>query len=82
MQGPENHDIVYRAVGSGSRGSAIPLIHAPGLVAAACDVYGNWVNPLVIGNGARVFAESQPLHDFGYSAALVLPANSILVFSW
>jgi len=45
------------------------------------DVYENWVNPHVTGNGGRVFAESQPQHEFGYSAALVLPANSILVFS-
>jgi 1,4-alpha-glucan branching enzyme len=29
----------------------------------------------------RVSAEPQPLHDFGFSAALVLPANSILVFA-
>jgi 1,4-alpha-glucan branching enzyme len=45
------------------------------------DVYENWVNPHVTGNGGRVFAEPQPLHDFGYSAALVLPANSVLVFA-
>jgi 1,4-alpha-glucan branching enzyme len=45
------------------------------------DVYENWVNPHVIGNGGRVFAESHPLHGFGCSAALVLPANGILVFS-
>jgi 1,4-alpha-glucan branching enzyme len=45
------------------------------------DVYENWVNPDVAGNGGRVLAELHPLHAFGYSAALVLPANSILVFS-
>jgi 1,4-alpha-glucan branching enzyme len=45
------------------------------------DVYENWVNPDVAGNGGQVFAEPQPLHEFGYSAALVLPANSLLVFS-
>lgn len=45
------------------------------------DVYENWVNPAVTGNGGQVFAEPQPRHDFGFSAALVLPANSILVFS-
>jgi 1,4-alpha-glucan branching enzyme len=45
------------------------------------DVYENWVNPHVIGNGGHVFAESHPLHGFGCSAALVLPANGILVFS-
>jgi 1,4-alpha-glucan branching enzyme len=45
------------------------------------DVYENWVNPNVAGNGGRVFADPQPLHDFGYSAALTLPANSLLVFA-
>jgi 1,4-alpha-glucan branching enzyme len=45
------------------------------------DVYENWVNPHVTGNGGQVHAEPQPLHDFGHSAPLVLPANSILVFS-
>jgi 1,4-alpha-glucan branching enzyme len=45
------------------------------------DVYENWVNPSVVGNSGCVVAAPQPLHDFSYSAALVLPANSILVFS-
>jgi len=45
------------------------------------DVYENWVNPDAVGNGGRIFAEPHPLHVFGYSAELVLPANSILVFA-
>lgn len=45
------------------------------------DVYENWVNPGVVGNGGLVVADPQPLHDFGYSAALVLPANSLLIFA-
>ena len=45
------------------------------------DVYEHWVNPHVTGNDGRVFAEPQPFHDCGYSAAIVLPANSILVFA-
>ena len=45
------------------------------------DVYENWVNPGVAGNSGRVVANAQPLHGFGYSASLVLPANSILVFA-
>lgn len=45
------------------------------------DVYENWVNPDVAGNGGRVFAEPAPLHGFDHSAPLVLPANSILVFA-
>jgi 1,4-alpha-glucan branching enzyme len=45
------------------------------------DVYEHWVNPVVIGNGGRVVADPHPLHDLGYSAALVLPANSLLIFA-
>ena len=45
------------------------------------DVYENWVNPDVVGNGGRAVAEPQPLHGFEQSAALVLPANSLLVFA-
>lgn len=45
------------------------------------DVYENWVNPNAAGNGGEVFADSEPLHGFGYSASLVLPANSLLVFA-
>jgi 1,4-alpha-glucan branching enzyme len=45
------------------------------------DVYENWVNPDVIGNGGRVFADAQPAHGLAHSAALTLPANSLLVFA-
>ena len=45
------------------------------------DVYENWVNPDVVGNGGRVVAEDEPLHGLGYSAALALPANSVLIFA-
>ena len=45
------------------------------------DVYENWVNPDAVGNGGQVFADSQPLHGFSYSASLTLPANAILVFT-
>ncbi len=45
------------------------------------DVYENWVNAGVAGNNGRIVANAQPLHGFGYSAGLVLPANSILIFA-
>jgi 1,4-alpha-glucan branching enzyme len=45
------------------------------------DVYENWVNPDAAGNGGRVAATSQPMHGFAFSAALTLPANSLLVFA-
>jgi 1,4-alpha-glucan branching enzyme len=45
------------------------------------DVYESWVNPQVAGNGGRVFAQPSALHGLAHSAALVLPANSVLVFA-
>lgn len=45
------------------------------------DVYENWVNAGVMGNGGRVFADPQPLHGFTASAAVVLPASSLMVFA-
>ena len=45
------------------------------------DVYENWVNPDVVGNGGRVVAEPGPLHGLDHSAGLVLPANSVLIFA-
>lgn len=45
------------------------------------DVYEQWVNPHVAGNGGQVWADAQPLHGFNFSASLVLPANSLLVFA-
>ena len=45
------------------------------------DVYENWVNPDVVGNGGRTLTEPKPLHGFSHSSALVLPANSVLVFA-
>lgn len=34
-----------------------------------------------MGNGGLVTAEPQPLHGYGFSAAVVLPANSLMVFA-
>lgn len=34
------------------------------------DVYDNWVNPLVAGNGGGVNADGPPLHGLAASAAL------------
>jgi 1,4-alpha-glucan branching enzyme len=45
------------------------------------DAYENWINAGVAGNSGRVTAGPQPLHGFAYSAAVVLPANSILIFA-
>lgn len=45
------------------------------------DAYENWINAGVAGNGGRVTAEPHPLHGFAYSAAVVLPANSLLIFA-
>ena len=45
------------------------------------DVYDNWVNPITSGNGGGIEAQASPMHGFGYSASLTIPANGILLFS-
>jgi 1,4-alpha-glucan branching enzyme len=45
------------------------------------DVYEHWVNPNVQGNGGGVDARDVPRHGLASSAALTLPANSLLVFA-
>lgn len=45
------------------------------------DVYESWVNPGVAGNGGAVWADAMGMHGFGHSAALTLPANSVLIFA-
>ena len=45
------------------------------------DVYDNWVNPQVAGNGNGVQADGPPLHGLPASAAVVIPANGFIVFA-
>lgn len=45
------------------------------------DVYDNWVNPLMAGNGGSVWADAIPMHGLPASASLFIPANSVLVFA-
>ena len=45
------------------------------------DVYDNFVNPFVAGNGGGICAGGGPMHGFAASAAIVIPANSVLVFA-
>lgn len=45
------------------------------------DVYDNWVNPIVAGNGGGTNASGPPLHGFRASASIVIPANGFVVFS-
>lgn len=45
------------------------------------DVYESWPNPQPSGNMGSVTATELPLHGYPCSAALVLPANSLLVFA-
>ncbi|MBW8065805.1 MAG: 1,4-alpha-glucan branching protein [Ferrovum sp.] len=45
------------------------------------DVYDNWVNPWVAGNGGGVQADGPPMHGFATSASVVIPANTIVVFA-
>ncbi len=45
------------------------------------DVYDNWVNPEVAGNGGGIRASGGPLHGFPASANIVIPANGMVVFA-
>jgi 1,4-alpha-glucan branching enzyme len=45
------------------------------------DVYDNFVNPQVVGNGGEISAGGPPLHGLPTSAAIVIPANGLLVFA-
>ena len=45
------------------------------------DVFDNWVNPSVAGNGGQIEAGGPRLNGLSASAAVVIPANSFLVFS-
>jgi 1,4-alpha-glucan branching enzyme len=45
------------------------------------DVYDNWVNPVVVGNGGGISASGGPLHSFDASANVVIPANGLVVFA-
>ena len=44
------------------------------------DVYDNWMNPWAAGNGGSIWADGPPMHGMPCSAAVTIPANSILVF--
>jgi len=45
------------------------------------DVYDNWVNPIVAGNGGVIEASGGPMHGFTASCSIVIPANGIVVFA-
>ncbi len=46
------------------------------------DAYDHWPNPQVAGNQGGLSAQSRPMHGLETSAAIVIPANSILIFRW
>jgi len=45
------------------------------------DVYDNFVNPMVAGNGGGIFASGPPMHGLPASASIVIPANGMVVFA-
>jgi 1,4-alpha-glucan branching enzyme len=45
------------------------------------DVYDNWVNPIVAGNGGTIEAGSNPTQGFAASADIVIPGNGVVVFA-
>lgn len=63
-------------------GYRIPM-PAPGLWFEVfnSDLYETWVNPNAAGNGGSVLADGPGLNGLPCSAAITVPANSILVFA-
>ena len=45
------------------------------------DVYDNWVNPWVAGNGGQIFAGGGPMDNMPASATIVIPGNGFVVFA-
>jgi 1,4-alpha-glucan branching enzyme len=45
------------------------------------DVYDNWVNPTVAGNGGGINADGPPLHGLATSASITIPANGVVAFT-
>jgi 1,4-alpha-glucan branching enzyme len=45
------------------------------------DYYDHFPNPDVAGNGGSVEADGPPMHGFGQSARLTIPANGVLFFA-
>lgn len=45
------------------------------------DVYDHWVNPQVAGNGGAIYASASAMHGLPFSAAITIPANSLLIFT-
>ncbi|MGO8950100.1 MAG: alpha amylase C-terminal domain-containing protein [Ktedonobacterales bacterium] len=45
------------------------------------DVYENYVNPWVAGNGGGIIASGPPLHGLPASASIVIPANGFVIFA-
>jgi 1,4-alpha-glucan branching enzyme len=61
------------AVGFPGRGRWVEVFNS--------DVYDNWVNPQVAGNGGVVEATGGPMHGFNASCNIVIPANGVVVFA-
>ena len=54
---------------------------AAGREAFNSDYYDHFPNPRVAGNGGAVVADGPPLHGYGQSVTLTIPANAVLVFT-
>ena len=46
------------------------------------DVYDNWVNPIVAGNGGAIVVNGSGMHGFQTSCNIVIPANGVVVFAY
>jgi 1,4-alpha-glucan branching enzyme len=63
-------------------GYRVPLPRSGGWFEAFnSDVYENWVNPAVAGNGGFITADGPPLNGLAASALVTIPANAVVVFA-
>jgi 1,4-alpha-glucan branching enzyme len=46
------------------------------------DVYDNWVNRIVAGNGGAIVVNGSGMHGFQTSCNIVIPANGVVVFAY
>lgn len=45
------------------------------------DMYDNWMNPWMVGNGKGVYTSGAAMHGLPRSASIAIPANGILIFA-
>ena len=74
------HLVWSRLVAESAPGARFPFT-GPWREVFHSDIYDNWVNPIVAGNGGGIDVSGPPMHGFATSASVVIPANGVVVFA-